>query len=65
MNQSLLAASDVHWAWVVLGLRAIPALVAFNAFFVAAEFALVGVRKTRVEEMVKQGLPSLFPQVEL
>ena len=36
----------------ILGLLAIPALVVLNGFFVAAEFALVAVRKTRVEEMV-------------
>jgi CBS domain containing-hemolysin-like protein len=33
----------------------IPLLVALNGLFVAAEFALVAVRKTRVEEMVRQG----------
>ncbi len=33
----------------------IPALVVLNGLFVAAEFALVAVRKTRVEEMVQQG----------
>jgi CBS domain containing-hemolysin-like protein len=32
-------------------------LVAGNAFFVAAEYALVKVRGTRVEEMVRAGLP--------
>jgi CBS domain containing-hemolysin-like protein len=42
--------------WDVLGLLAVPALVALNAFFVAAEFALVGVRRTRVEELVRQGV---------
>jgi hypothetical protein len=47
--------ADVHWAWTVAGLLAVPALVALNGFFVAAEFALVAVRKTRVEELVKQG----------
>ncbi|MGH7561116.1 MAG: hemolysin family protein [Gemmatimonadales bacterium] len=31
------------------------ALVAANAFFVAAEFALVGSRKTRLDEMVRAG----------
>jgi CBS domain containing-hemolysin-like protein len=40
-----------------LGLVAIPFLVALNGFFVAAEFALVAVRKTRVEELVRQGVP--------
>ncbi len=36
----------------ILGLLAVPLLVGLNAFFVAAEFALVAVRRTRVEEMV-------------
>ncbi len=40
--------------WTLLGLASVPALVALNGFFVAAEFALVAVRKTRVEEMVAQ-----------
>ena len=39
----------------ILGLIAIPLLVAVNAFFVAAEFSLVAVRRTRVEELVNQG----------
>jgi CBS domain containing-hemolysin-like protein len=38
-------------------LATIPVLVAINGFFVAAEFALVAVRKTRVEELVKQNVP--------
>ncbi len=33
----------------------VPILIALNAFFVAAEFALVTVRWTRVEELVEQG----------
>lgn len=45
-----------HWVWSTLGLLAIPALVALNGLFVAAEFALVAVRKTQVEEMVRQGI---------
>ena len=36
----------------ILALLAVPLLVLLNAFFVAAEFALVAVRRTRVEEMV-------------
>jgi putative hemolysin len=48
--------AEVHWAWSVLGLLSVPALVALNAFFVAAEFALVAVRRTRVEEMARQGV---------
>lgn len=41
---------------IVLGLIAIPILIAINGFFVAVEFALVAVRKTRVEEMLGQGV---------
>jgi CBS domain containing-hemolysin-like protein len=40
--------------WDALGLLCIPALVAVNAFFVAAEYALVKIRKTRVEELINQ-----------
>jgi putative hemolysin len=40
----------------VAGLLAVPALVVLNGLFVAAEFALVSVRKTRVEEMVGKGV---------
>jgi CBS domain containing-hemolysin-like protein len=39
----------------LLRLLALAALVGANAFFVAAEFALVSVRRTRVEELVTQG----------
>ncbi len=37
-----------------LGLLIVPALIVLNGFFVAAEFALVAVRKTRVEELVNE-----------
>jgi CBS domain containing-hemolysin-like protein len=40
---------------VIVGLVAVFALVLANAFFVAAEFALVGARKTRLEELGKAG----------
>ena len=41
----------------VLGLRlvAVIVLVAANAFFVAAEFALVAARRTRIEAMIRRG----------
>lgn len=41
-------------------LRAIAAtlLILANAFFVASEFALVGVRKSRVETLAKEGIPA-------
>jgi CBS domain containing-hemolysin-like protein len=45
--------TEYHWIWNVLGLLSVPALVALNGLFVAAEFALVAVRKTRVSEMVR------------
>ncbi|MFN8477846.1 MAG: CNNM domain-containing protein [Kouleothrix sp.] len=33
----------------------VPVLVALNAFFVAAEFALVGARRTRLEQLAAAG----------
>jgi CBS domain containing-hemolysin-like protein len=38
----------------ILGLLSVPLLVLLNSFFVAAEFALVAVRRTKVEEMIKK-----------
>jgi CBS domain containing-hemolysin-like protein len=40
---------------VLLSLGAVLALVLANAFFVAAEFALVGARQTRLEELGRAG----------
>jgi len=40
---------------IVLGLIAVVVLVLANAFFVAAEFALVGARRTRLDEMARAG----------
>ncbi len=42
---------------LVVGLVLIPILILINAFFVAAEFALVALRRTRVEELVNQKVP--------
>ncbi len=42
--------------WTLLGLLSLPILVATNGYFVAAEFALVAVRRTRVEELVQRGI---------
>ena len=55
---SLLWADAGDWSWLsgLAGLVGLPLLVALNAFFVAAEFALVAVRKTRVEELIAQGV---------
>lgn len=38
-----------------LGLLAVLVLVALNGFFVAGEFALVKVRKTRIDQLVEEG----------
>ena len=40
---------------ILLGLGAVVVLVLANAFFVAAEFALVGSRKTRLDELARAG----------
>lgn len=59
--------SDISAIGVLLRLAAVPALVLLNGFFVSAEFALVAVRRTQVEQMVKQGKRgalSLARQVE-
>jgi CBS domain containing-hemolysin-like protein len=47
---------SIEWIGFVLRLLAVPLLVLVNGLFVAAEFALVALRKTRVEEMVNQGV---------
>lgn len=47
----------------LLGLAAVVVLVLANAFFVAAEYALVRVRRTRVTELAAQGEPNA-PWVE-
>ena len=40
---------------VILNLFIIALLLFFNGFFVAAEFALVGVRKTRIQQLSNEG----------
>ncbi|MGH2343692.1 MAG: CNNM domain-containing protein, partial [Chloroflexota bacterium] len=40
---------------LLLRLAAVLLLVALNGFFVAAEFALVSVRRTRIAELADQG----------
>jgi len=54
----LVAAEAEVSGWSLAGgLVSLPALIAVNALFVAAQFALVALRQTRVEEMNKQGVP--------
>src|SRR5947209_3257953 len=45
------------WLWDMAGLLTVPALIVLNGLFVAAEFALVSVRKTRVEELAAHNAP--------
>jgi putative hemolysin len=52
----LLAQHESHLWWDIGGLLSLPALVALNGFFVAAEFSLVAVRRTRIEAMVARGV---------
>ena len=49
-------AADSSWFWDVVELLCVPALVALNGFFVAAEFSLVSLRGTKIEEMVQRGV---------
>jgi putative hemolysin len=55
----LLAAgeSELPWQLSVLGLASLPVLILLNGFFVATEFALIALRRTRIEEMVARGVP--------
>lgn len=46
------------WLSIVIGLLGVFFFVLLNAFFVAAEFGLVSVRRTRVEELAAQGHPT-------
>jgi putative hemolysin len=46
------------WLSVLTGLLGVVLFVLMNAFFVAAEFGLVSVRRTRVEELIAQGHPT-------
>jgi CBS domain containing-hemolysin-like protein len=48
--------TEEHWVLDLVRLSAVPLLVVLNGLFVAAEFALVAVRKTRIEEMVRVGV---------
>src|ERR1044072_2152583 len=50
--------TPVSWLMVILKLAAVPLLVAANGFFVAAEFALVGVRRSRIETLAASGKDS-------
>ena len=46
---------NATWLIDLLRLLGVVVLVLANGFFVAAEFALVSVRRTRIEELARQG----------
>lgn len=48
--------SDSPGIPVAFGLVSVIGLVIANAFFVAAEFALVGIRRSRIEELAQRGV---------
>jgi CBS domain containing-hemolysin-like protein len=50
------AGGDGSWGWDLALLLTVPALIAVNGLFVAAEFALVSVRRTRIEELAARGV---------
>jgi CBS domain containing-hemolysin-like protein len=56
MIRMLAQTTHLDVLWGLLGLLTIPALVILNGLFVAAEFSLVAVRRTRVEEMIARGI---------
>src|SRR5262245_52066616 len=46
---------EISFAGVMWRLAAVLALVCANGFFVAAEFSIVTVRKTRIDQLVAEG----------
>src|SRR5688572_21146561 len=48
-------AESLTWQAILFRLGAVIVLILLNAFFVAAEFGLVGARPTRLRERAKQG----------
>src|SRR5262249_31733661 len=53
----LCASTEVASGWsVVGGVLSVPVLIVINGLLIAAQFALVALRRTRVEEMQKQGV---------
>ena len=50
-----LAAEPESWLSITLKIAAVLLLVAANGFFVAAEFAFVGVRRSRIETLAAEG----------
>ena len=49
--------SELSGLDILFRLLAVLLLVAANGFFVASEFSLVSVRRTRIEELARAGKP--------
>jgi CBS domain containing-hemolysin-like protein len=49
------AFSTLSWTDTGLGLCSVLVLIAINAFFVTAEFSMVTVRRTRIQQLVQAG----------
>ena len=49
--------ASTTWTITLIKLLSVILLVAANGFFVAAEFALVGVRVSRIETLAATGTP--------
>ena len=56
MNQ-LAAIATMSWPDILLRLLSVFGLIAINAFFVTAEFSMVSVRRSRINQLVEAGHP--------
>jgi CBS domain containing-hemolysin-like protein len=54
----LVPLAETEWASGVVLLLSVPGLILLNGLFVAAEYSLVSVRRTRVEELIQHGVKS-------
>ena len=55
LARGIIEAWKIHWLQIFIGIVAIGLFVLSNGFFVAAEFSLVSVRRTRIAELVAHG----------
>jgi len=57
-SETTIAVEAESWLSIALKISAVIVLVFINGFFVAAEFAFVGVRRSRVEALAEEGSKS-------
>ena len=55
LNLDAISVSSLGWSDVVMRLLAVLLLIAINAFFVTAEFSIVSVRRSRINQLVSVG----------